>query len=289
MSNQLHEFLLPELGVRGAVVEFDHGIDAMLGSRPYPAAVRTLLGQALAAMPLMAANTKFEGRMSLQFRGHNALSMLVAQIEAGLQVRAMAKAEDDAEGDFQALMHGGQLGLLLEPANSDRNYQALVPIEGHSLATALEGYYERSEQIPSKLVLAAGDGVIRGIVIQRLPLGEKASSVENWEHVCALFATLGEAELLAVDALTVLRRLFHEETVRVFEPRPVALTCRCSRQSISIMMLSLGEAELQDHLASHPNVDVTCEFCGQRYLFTRDDVDELFLRVRTQPESPTRH
>ncbi|MDP9139591.1 MAG: Hsp33 family molecular chaperone HslO, partial [Pseudomonadota bacterium] len=96
--NQLTEFLFPELGVRGAIVEFDDGIEAMLGSRPYPADVRRLLGQAVAAMPLLAANTKFEGRMSLQFQGKGGLSMLVAQIERDLQLRGMAKSSAEAAG-----------------------------------------------------------------------------------------------------------------------------------------------------------------------------------------------
>ncbi|MFP5305534.1 MAG: Hsp33 family molecular chaperone HslO [Gammaproteobacteria bacterium] len=287
--NQLTEFLFPDLGARGAIVEFDQGIDAMLGSRPYPSDVRRLLGQAVAAMPLLAANTKFEGRMSLQFQGHGALRMLVAQIDTGLQVRGMAKCGADASGDFQTLMHGGLLGLLLEPERSEQNYQAMVGIEGGTLAEALEHYYERSEQIPSRLLLAVGDGRIRGIVLQRLPLGEKHSSAEHWDHLCALFATLGEAELAATDGGTILHRLFHAETLRLFEPRPVTLACRCSRGSISAMLLSLGEGELTERIAEHGQVDVTCEFCGRQYLFTRDDVETLLLSARTVPGTQTRH
>ncbi|MEQ1440195.1 Hsp33 family molecular chaperone HslO [Fontimonas sp. SYSU GA230001] len=287
--NQLAEFLFPELGARGAIVEFDEGIDAMLGSRPYPPDVRRLLGQAVAAMPLLAANTKFEGRMSLQFQGQGALRMLVAQIESSLQVRGMAKCDAGAQGNFEALMGGGLLGLLLEPARGEQNYQAMVAIEGGSLAAALEHYYAHSEQIPSLMRLAVGDGRIRGIVLQRLPLGEKHSSPANWEHLAALFATLGEDELAATDAATILRRLFHAETLRLFEPRPVHLACRCNRRSIATMLLSLGENELHEHIAEHGRFDVTCEFCGRQYLFTAADVDELLLAARTQPGTSTRH
>lgn len=287
--NQLTEFLFPDLGARGAIVEFDEGIDAMLGSRPYPHDVRRLLGHAVAAMPLLAANTKFEGRMSLQFQGPGALKMLVAQIESSLQVRGMAKCEEQAQGGFDDLMGGGLLGLLLEPARGDQNYQAMVAIEGDSLAVALEHYYERSEQIPTLMRLAFGGGRIRGLVLQRLPLGEKHSSEEHWEHLTALFATLGEDELAATDATTILHRLFHAEKLRLFEPRPVHLNCRCSRRSIAAMLLSLGETELREHIAEHGRFDVTCEFCGRQYLFTAVDVDELLLSARTQPGTTTRH
>lgn len=287
--NQLTEFLFPELGARGAIVEFDDGIDAMLGARPYPPDVRRLVGHAVAAMPLLAANTQFRGRMSLQFQGQNALRMLVAQIEDELRVRAMARCTEQAGGDFATLMHGGLLGLLLEPERGDRNYQAVVSIEGGSLAAALEHYYATSEQIPSCMRLAAEGGRIRGIVLQRLPLGEKHSSAHNWEHLCALFATLGEAELAQTDAATILRRLFHAETMRLFEPQPVTLSCRCNRGSIGAMLLSLGEAELEEHLQEHGRVDVTCEFCGRAYPFSGDDVRALMMQARTQPSNATRH
>lgn len=287
--NQLTEFLFPDLGARGAIVEFDEGIDAILGSRPYPDDVRRLVGQAVAAMPLLAANTKFRGRMSLQFQGRGPLTMLVAQIEADLQVRGMAKCAEHAAGDFESLMGGGLLGLLLEPERGDRNYQAMVAIEGGSLAAALEHYYASSEQIPSLMRLAADGGRIRGIVLQRLPLGEKHSSERNWEHLCALFATLGEAELARTDAATVLRRLFHAETVKLFAPQPVRLNCRCSRDGIAAMLLALGEAELDDHLREHGRVDVTCEFCGRAYPFSGDEVRDLMMQVRTQPSNATRH
>lgn len=289
MANQITEFVFPELGAHGAIVEFDEGIDAMLGARPYPADVRRLLGQAVAAMPLLAVHARYEGRLSLQFQGPQALKMLVAQIESGLRVRGMAKCEGEAAGDFQALMHGGTLGLLIEPEVGAQNYQALVAIHGDSLAASLEHYFAQSEQLPTLLRLAWGPKRVSGLMLQRLPLSEIGSSEANWEHLSHLFATLGEAELAETDARVVLHRLFHAETVRLLEPRAVTLTCRCSRPGIAAMLLSLGEQELQDHLAERQTVDVTCEFCGREYVFTAADVGDLLLKARMQPGSQQRH
>lgn len=289
MANVLTEFVLHNLGVHGAIVEFDEGVDAMLGSRPYPADVRRLLGQAVVAMPLLAVHARYEGRLSLQFRGEGALQMLVAQIESGLRVRGMAKCRDGAAGDFRTLAQGGTLGLLIEPEVGSQNYQALVAIHGDSLAESLEHYFAQSEQLPSLLRLAWSPKRIAGLIVQRLPLSELNSSEANWEHVEHLVATVGEQELAEVDAHTMLRRLFHAEDLRVLEPRAVSLTCRCSRGGISAMLLSLGENELRDHLAEHHRIDVTCEFCGREYHFTEPDVEALMLASRMQPDSPQRH
>lgn len=302
MNNRLTEFLFPGLGARGALVEFESGVDTMLGSRPYSDDVRALLAQAVAAMPLLAAHTKLEGRISLQFQGRSAVQLLVAQVEAGsngggrdgtsesgLRVRGMAKCESDAHGDFVALLKGGQLGLLLEPENGGQNYQALVPIEGARLADALEFYFAQSEQLPTLLRLAYDGTQIRGLMLQRLPLGEKNSSEANWEHLQALFNTLHEPELAATPGLTVLRRLFHAEDLRVFDAQPVQLACRCSREGIGAMLLSLGEAEVDEHLKEQGRFDVTCEFCGREYQFLPDEVQALFLAAHMLPSNDTRH
>lgn len=289
MANELTEFVLPGLGAHGAVVEFDEGVDAMLGARPYPPDVRRLLGQAVAAMPLLAVQARYDGRLSLQFRGERALQMLVAQVEPGLRVRGMARCDDHAGGDYQTLAGGGTLGLLIEPETGAQNYQALVEIHGQSLSDSLEHYFAQSEQLPTLMRLAWQPRRIAGLILQRLPLSEINSSETNWEHLQHLFATLREEELGEVSATTVLHRLFHGEEVRVLTPRPVVLSCRCSREGISAMLLSLGEDELRDHLAEHHAMDVTCEFCGRQYLYSEADIEALMLKARMQPDSTQRH
>jgi molecular chaperone Hsp33 len=201
----------------------------------------------------------------------------------------MAKCDEHAAGDFQALMQGGMLGLLMEPETGAQNYQALVGIEGQTLGAALEHYFAQSEQLPTLLRLGWHEGRLAGLLLQRMPLGENGSSEQNWEHLQHLFATLGEQELATVDARTVLHRLFHAEQLRLLDTHSVELTCRCSREGISTMLLSLGEAELQDHLSEHREVEVTCEFCGHQYQFTQADIDTMFLAARMQPASVTRH
>lgn len=286
MADALTDFLFPDLGVRGALVEINSDIEKLLGSRAYSASVRALLGQAMAAMPLLASHSKFEGRINLQFQGKGALKLLVAQVDRHLTVRGMAKAPSEAQGDFQTLMGGGLLAMMLEPDRGSEHYHALVDIEGQTLAQALENYFRQSEQLPTLLRLAAGPDRLAGILLQRLP--EEVADEQGWEHLSHLFSTLGEAELAATDTATLMRRLFHAENLRLFEPSPVKLSCRCDRGSIATLLLGMGEEELMPLLKEQGKVEVTCEFCGSVYVFTPHEVGELFSASSSEP-ALTRH
>ncbi|HZR38032.1 MAG TPA: Hsp33 family molecular chaperone HslO [Nevskia sp.] len=289
MVNQLTGFKFENNVAHGAVVELSAGVDEMLGQRDYAPQVRALISEAMAAMPLLATHLRFEGRINLQFQGEGALKMLVAQVDHHLEVRAMAKVSGEPEAGFAGLLHGGVLALMLEPNGEQRAAsQATVPIEGRSLAESLEGYFSQSEQLPTLIRLAADGRRLRGFMLQRLPLEDASGSEEDWERLAILAATLGREELLQVDAPTVLRRLFAEEELRLFEPRPVRVSCRCSRAGISRLLLSLGREECDSILAEQGRIAVTCEFCGKEYAFSKAEAAELFAAAGSIP-SNTRH
>jgi len=288
MADHLIPFLIENRGVRGFAVEIESGIADMLGWRHYSTDVSRLLGQALAATPLLAADLRDEGRFNMQFKGHGGVQMLVTQIDDQLKLRGMAKSAPDAAGDFHALMSGGMLACLLEPRAGAERYQAVVDIRGASLAEALEGYFTQSAQLPTRIRLAARPGKFCGLLVQRQPEGIGLEG-DNWDHVQALFSTLGEEELLDTDPLTLLDRLFHEEQVRVFEARPVKLACRCDHAGISTMLLALGEEELRQSMEADGQVDVTCEFCGRVYHFDAAEMNNLFAAAKIGASGQTRH
>lgn len=286
--NHLQELLFPERGVRGAYVDLREGIGELMSWRQYPPAVFRLLGEALAATPLLASHLKLEGRINLQFHGSAALKMLVTQIDGSLVLRGMARADAPAEEGFESLMQGGTLALLLEPAKGSQSYQAIVDIRGDTLAEALEGYFAQSEQLPTFIRVAAGPERFVGLMLQRMPASEVRDGDQHWEHLRILASTVTEAEMLSLDGETLLRRLFHEEDRRLFEPRPVPLRCRCSHAAISAMLLGLGEQELAPVLLEQGKVSVTCEFCGRDYSYSELDVRELFRAEHASGEDQTR-
>jgi molecular chaperone Hsp33 len=293
MSDAVTPFLFEHRNVRGAWVEIEGGVADMLGYRGYSTAVRDLVGESCAAITLLAAQTAFDGRLSLQFeRGKGAVQLLVAQADKALQVRAMAKAAADASGGLDQLLDGGVLGLTIEGGRGE-NYQALVEIRGPTLAAALEGYFFQSEQLPTRLCLAGGAERLRGVLIQRMPARGAAQGAaeddEHWRHLEALFATLSPAELAARDTAALMLKVFAGEEIRVFRPRPVKLACRCSHASISAMLVSLGRKEMEELLAERGEVEVTCEFCGKAYRYSPADMRELFAAIEARARDATRH
>ena len=88
----------------------------------------------------------------------------------------------------------------------------------------------------------------------------------------------GEAseQLLGSAPEALLYRLYHEETVRRFEPLPLVFGCSCSRERVEGMLRSLGRDEVHAALAARAGeIEVICEFCAQRYTFDSVDAEHL--------------
>ncbi len=266
----------------GAFVVIDTGAAEMLDMRAYDPAVRGLVAQTMAAMPLLATHTRFEGRINLQFQGERAIKLLVAQVVqregAPLTVRAMAKAAPQIDGSYAELLSDGVLALMLEPADDAQpSRQAMVPIDGDSLSESLEGYFAQSEQLPTLVRLAADGDRIAGFMLQRLPLEHTKATEEVWEHLSILAGTLSADELLSAEPETLMRRLFANEDWQLHAAQPVNIACRCSREGISLLLLSLGRDEVDKIVAEQGKVEIICEFCGRDYVYSRSDAATLFV------------
>lgn len=275
-DEQLTGFHLPEHGVRGAILRAAEGVPEMIARDGHPPDVQRLLGELLAAGPLMAANLKFSGRMGLQIQNSAELALLLVQTDHELHTRGMARVRSDAQGagDFAQLTRGGVFGVTLEP-KSGGSYQAMVPLDSATAAQALEAYFAQSEQLPTRFVLATDGARIAGLMLQRLPAaGPEAEA--GWEHAEALINTLGGEELIAQPPATILKRLFHAEALQLHPPRPLRVACSCSQAKVSRVLLSLGAEEVRDILAEQGAVTVHCDFCGHGYVYDGAQVQALF-------------
>lgn len=304
--DELIRFGLGQGHLRGVAISLDDSWQTACANHAYPPAVTALLGECVAAALCMVAMLKFDGRLILQFRGEGAVSLLVVQARTDLSFRVTAQWRDSLDGaalnqPLQALLGAGQLALTLEPTDGVR-YQSLVAAEGANIAAALEGYFAQSEQLPTRLVLAADATRAVGILLQQVP-GEGGTPAERarlsedeFEHGSALVHTLtgaaGQQELRTTAVPELLHRLFHQEALRLTQISPVRFYCGCSRVGVGTMLRSLGAEELAQALADSEvpgHVAVHCEFCGADYRFDAVDVAQLLREDSVAPPEATRH
>lgn len=277
MSNDhLQRVLLERANVRCVVAHLDDTCRTILERGQYPDRLAQLLAEALVIAALCSSGIKLEGRISLQLRASGALRLLLADCTDQGGLRGLARFDPQAllgAPDFCALTSGGVLTMTVEPAAQGPLWQGIVPLSGASLAEAMEGYFEQSEQLATRLLIAVDDRSAAGILAQRLP--GPAVDDDGWPRVLKLLQTVRREELLATDAETLLGRLFHEEERRVFPARALRFYCPCSRSRVARVLRALGADELQAILAERGEVEVSCEFCSERYRFDRLDIGGL--------------
>lgn len=274
-------FLFPDSDIRGEIVRLEGALAPALGARDYPMAVQSLIAEALAAVVLMASTLKFRGRLSLQARGSGPVKLLLAESTDGFGIRGLAQLNGDQScGDASSLSDllgsDAVMAITIQPENG-RHYQGMVPLEHDNLAHCLETYFQQSEQLPTRLWLAAGNGRAAGLLLQRLP-EQVAPADQNdsvWQHVTTLADTLTLGELLDLPADTVLHRLFHEEPPQLPEAQRVRHTCTCSRERVTNSLITLGVTELQTILDEAGEAVLTCDFCQSSERFDAVDLQQL--------------
>jgi molecular chaperone Hsp33 len=236
---------------------------------------------------LLSATIKFDGSLILQVQGAGPLRTLVAQATSARTLRGIARwsGELPVSGSLAECAGEGRLVLTIERAHGEP-YQGVVPLAGHGIGEALEHYFVTSEQLPTRLWLAADEGRAAGLLLQRLPADEAA---DDWARIGMLANTITPEELLRLSTLDVLHRLFHEEDVRLFESEPLSYRCGCSRTRIGDMLRTLGEAEVRSMIAEQGEVEVTCEFCNRNYRLDAVDAGQLFTQPTHHTPSTSQH
>jgi len=300
----LYRFMLEKAGMRGVLVRLGASWHEIASRADYPSALRTTLGQAVAASALLTGNIKFDGALSLEYKSQGALRLLFAECTDKGRVRGIARHDENEPGalvDHVDLAAAPEALLAITIGQPDRGrYQGIVdlsPVSDESLpppslAKALEGYFERSEQLPARIMLAADGQHAVGLMVQPVP-GEGGHSAADedddaWDRVGHLLATLSDKEMLSTRPEELLYRLFHEETVRLYEPRSLAFGCTCSQERVEGMLRALGRPEVEAALEEREGeIEVVCEFCATRYTFDRVDAERLLTQVETPPSPST--
>ena len=308
MKDTLQKFMTENAVVRGELVDISETWREVQSHHDYPQPVKILLGEMLAATALLSANLKFNGAIVMQIHGDGPVRLLVVECDSELRLRATAKLAPDAVIDDHAGIaqlvnqHGrGRFAITLDPLDKlpgQTAYQGIVPLDGETVAAIIEHYMMRSEQLDTRLWLAADDQVARGLLLQRMPgaggvQAHHEEEAETWQRLTALAATLQRQELLDTDVDTLRHRLFWEETLRLFDPLQPQFHCSCSREKVGNMLKMLGAEEVQSALEELGQLGIDCDFCGRHYDFDKVDCAQLFASPAPAetllPPSDARH
>ncbi|WP_367380063.1 Hsp33 family molecular chaperone HslO [Stenotrophomonas cyclobalanopsidis] len=291
-TDSLIRFLLPDAGVRGVHVQLQATWQEILSHAVYPDNAAELLGEACVASALFTGHTKVDGRLSIQLRSTTGLRTLFAECTAAGTLRGIAQLAEgaDAPRDLSSLGSDALLAITIENPGLDprepQRYQSLVGLTAPALDEAFEDYFRQSEQLPTRLLLAADRNGAVGLLLQKLP-GDEGDD-DGWARASALFDTLGKAELLATPAEQMLHRLFHEEKPELMGSRPLAFGCSCSHERVASMLVSLGEEEARAAAEDTGAVEVRCEFCGREYHFPLTEFGILFHGAEGTVPAPER-
>lgn len=301
LPDTLQRFMFECAPIRGELVHLENVWRNVLDRHDYPEALRNLMGELCAAAVLLAATLKLQGSLVLQIQGKGSVKLLVVECTGDLQLRATAKwAGELAQGSLADLIGDGLFVITLDPKNGKQAYQGIVALEGGSVAEILQNYMARSEQLETRLWLAADGQCATGMLLQRLPEhsdqpappeqpGRPVQDADAWQRATFLADTLKPEELLYEAAPTLIHRLYHEEDIRLFDAQPVAFSCSCSIHNVAQMLKMLGRDEVRSILEERDTVEVHCEFCNQRYEFDRVDAEMIFIEAIVLPASESRH
>ena len=292
-TDTLYRFLFANAPVKGELVQLPHTwhtITHTAKKRAYPAVVTEILGQMTAACTLLSANLKFDGSMIMQIHGDGPIQLLVVECRSDLTIRATAKVAEnaniDAQMDLQTLLNqngNARFAITLDPNErqpGQQPYQGIVPLLGETIAEILMHYMSASEQLDTHIELAANSHSCAGVLLQKLPLhGGVQSESQNlhvWDELCSIVKTVGADELLNTEADTLMHRLFWQYPLEHSTEQNVQFGCTCSPQKVTDMLKMLGEDEASDMLSEQNHVEVSCDFCGQAYELTAEQVRALF-------------
>jgi molecular chaperone Hsp33 len=290
-DDTLRRFLFERYPFRGQLVHLGPAWAAMMEHHDYPPQVRDSLGEAVVAAALLSSTLKYDGLLSLQLRGEGPMHLMLVECTDGLAMRAVARFREVPDSrDLRVLSGNGTLTVTVESGTAANRYQGIVPLAGASMSDCLRAYFEHSEQLPTRLWLRADADSANGLLLQRLPVTARPQGVtesgaggvtdeeieDAWRRVQLVADTVTAEELARLEDRELLRRLFAEDDVRMFQSTPVYFRCRCSRERVGTMLRALGREEVDSVLEEFGQVEVRCEFCSRAYRFDAVDATALF-------------
>ncbi|MDE0113591.1 MAG: Hsp33 family molecular chaperone HslO [Albidovulum sp.] len=292
-------FQLDNSDVRGRIVRFKNVLGKILSRRKYPPSVEELVAETMVLTAVIGQSIKLRWKLSLQVRGDGPVRLIASDYFApdsfGLPARIRVYSSFDSErtnphASLPFKETGkGYFAVLIDQGESQTPYQGITPITGTTIARCAESFFEQSEQLATRIVVAtersAADNKIcqaGGILVQHMPKKSSdsprrsringnghAAGHDDWCRVSSLLATATKREIAGDETTSemLLYRLFHEEQPRVFERQPVEFGCTCSPEKVRRSLSVYSARDISTMTTDQGTVDAVCQFCGATYVF----------------------
>ncbi len=241
------------------------------------------LGRTLTASIFMASNLKSEGdKLSITVSGDGVGGHIIVSADSNLNVRgyidnpkASLPLNSKGKLDVKGCVGNGRITItrsmgLKEP------YTGSSQIISGELAEDFSYYYAVSEQEPTAMALGVkvkGGNCIGagGVVIQTLP-GCPEEYITKAEQLIANFTDIStKINELGLDG--IIKNYF---TNCNFTKRCTQYHCICSSEYIDSILISLGKSELDDIIKEQGKIEVNCQYCDKKYVYSEEDVKKLF-------------
>lgn len=271
--------------VRGRLVRLGPAMRRIVDGHGYPPAVATLLGQGLALTTVLAALLKYDGVFTLQVQGDGPVSLLVCDITSAGDLRGMARFDPERLAAETSLLGDGMLSFTVDQGPHTERYQGIVSLEGGSLIRGAETYFRQSEQLASKVVLAATAETAAALVVQQMPGNQAGTPIATaphsqdvWETAEILASSVKDSELLdeTLSLPALANRLFHSQALDGWEVKPIVAQCRCSDERIARTLRGIPRDEITTLKDDSGHVVVTCEFCNTTYRFDDAALERIY-------------
>lgn len=278
----IQRFLFKEHSIRGQVIQLDEAWQKMTRDRHYPEVISQLLGELTAVSVILASGLKHDGKITLQIQGKGPVNLLVVEVTHDFKLRGVAKTSQPIENQktMDELLGNGQILVTLENTQTNSHFQSYVPREGATVAQCFETFFQQSEQLPSRLWLAADENQLGGLLLQKMPDTDNKDA-DAWDRVSHLAETVKDEELMQLPSEELLHRLFHEETVELFEGNAVVYECPQDKSRVDDMLRKLGEDEVREMLEEQGEIVIHNEICNYHIRYNAEDIDALFEKQET--------
>lgn len=286
-KDYLYRYLFENASVRGELIQLEQSFQQIITNHDYPLVIKKLMGELLAATSLLTATLKLTGDIGIQLQGEGPVSLAVVNGNNQQQMRGVVRINGQLKDKLTLteLFGKGHIIITLTPDEGEA-YQGVIALDKPTLAECLESYFIQSEQLPTKLWLFANEQQAGGMLLQVLPSNE---TLDIFDHLTQLTDTITQDEIFKLDAQTILHRLYHQESVRLFEAEPVTFACTCSKARCEAAIRSLSQQEIDDILAEKGEIDMQCQYCNQKYVFDAVDIKSIFINDSITSECVTVH